>query len=120
MNILRGRKKSSDAFTEKLLPIRVIITRRRGNLTYVFEIDGYKGETSGEIHYKASEVARIEKFFNANEGIYGFSANNIGLILNSETPLAVASESIPTGSLAGLEEIFRLQPQAQTILPQPI
>ena len=118
--MLKGKRSSSDVYSEKLLPIRVTITRSRGNLTYVFEIDGFKGEQTGEIHYKASEVARIEKFLNSNQPIYSFNASNVGLVLNFETPLAIAEESIPTGTLAGLEEIFRLQPQAQTTLPQPI
>lgn len=120
MNILKGRKSSSDAYSEKLIPTRVTITRQRGSLTYVFEIDGFRGEHTGQIHYKGSEVSRIEKFLASNNPIYSFTASNIGLILSFETPLAVAAESIPTGTLAGLAEIFRLQPQAQTKLPQPV
>lgn len=118
MNILRGRKKSSDAFSEKLLPTRVTISRQRGALAYIFEIEGFVGERTGEIHYKASEVSRIEKLLNEHQGISEFKASNIGLILYSETPLAVASESVPTGTLVGVDEIFRLQPQANTRVPE--
>lgn len=118
--MLKGKRSSSDAYSEKLIPTRVTITRQRGNFSYVFEIDGFRGERTGEIHYKGSEVSRIEKFLASNNPIYSFTTSNVGLILNFETPLAVASESIPTGTLAGLAEIFRLQPQAQTRLPQPI
>jgi hypothetical protein len=117
----QGNKYPSDKYSEKLIPTRVLITRKRGELSYVFEIDGYRGEKTGEIHYKASEVARIEKFFKSKNPIYSFTVSTIGLILNLETPLAVATESISTGTLFGLNEIFRLQPsQARTHLPQPI
>ena len=118
--MLKGKRSSSDAYSEKLIPTRVTITRKRGNLTYIFEIDGFRGEQTGEIHYKASEVSRIEGFLRSNQAIYSFHVSNIGLVLNFETPLALAAESMPTGTLAGLYEIFRLQPQGQTKLPQPI
>lgn len=118
--MLKEKRSDSDVYSEKLIPTHVIITRRRGNLTYVFEIDGFKGERTGEIHYKGSEVSRIEKILASNNPIFSFTSKTTGLILNFETPLAVASESIPTGTLARFEQIFRLQPQAQTKLPQPV
>jgi hypothetical protein len=118
--MLKGRKSASDIYSEKLIPTRVIITRLRGNLKYVFEIDGFRGESTGEIHYKGSEVSRIEKLLASNNPIISFTSSTTGLILNSETPLAIASESIPTGTVAQFEEIFRLQLQSQTRLLQPI
>lgn len=118
--MLKGKKESSDAYSEKLIPTRVTVKRKRGNFSYVFEIEGFRGETTGEIHYKGSEMARIEKFLKSNDAIYSFTTSNVGLVLNFETPLAVASESIPTGTLAGLEEIFKLQSKAQTTFSQPV
>jgi hypothetical protein len=118
--MLKGKRNSSDAFSEKLIPTRVTITRQRGDLTYVFEIDGFKGEKTGEISYKVSEISRIENFLKSNDPFYSFNSRTIGLIVNYETPMVVAAESIPTGTLAGLEEIFKLQSQAQTRLPQPV
>ena len=116
--MLKGRKNSSDAYSEKLLPTRVTVTRRRGDFTYVFEIDGYRGEKTGEISYKASEVKKIEKFMASNNPIYSFVSDTTGLILNYESPMIVASESVPTGTLASYEAIFRLQPQGGTSLPR--
>jgi hypothetical protein len=117
--MLKGRKNSSDVYSEKLIPTRVTITRRRGDYTYVFEIDGFRGARTGQIHYKGSEVSRIEKFLASNNPIYSFTSTNVGLILGFENPMIVASESIPTGTLAASDEIFRLQPGTQQIsLPQ--
>jgi hypothetical protein len=112
--MLKGRKRSSDAYSEKLIPTRVTITRKRGNLTYVFEIDGFRGERTGQIYYKGGEVSRIENFLSLNNAIYSFTTSNIGEISGFETPLAVTSESKPTGTLAGIADIFGMQFQAQT------
>ena len=49
--MLKGKRNSSDAFSEKLIPTRVTITRQRGDLTYVFEIDGFKGPTGHTIYF---------------------------------------------------------------------
>ncbi len=116
--MLKGKRNSSDAFSEKLLPTRVTITRKRGDFTYVFEIDGYRGEQTGEISYKASEIKRIEDFLNSGNPIYSFTSQTRGLILNWESPMIVAGGSIPTGTLAQYESIFLLQRHAQTILPE--
>lgn len=118
--MLKGKRKSSDAYSEKLIPTRITITRQRGDFTYVFEIEGYRGEQTGEISYKASELKKIEKFMASNNPIYSFVSDNVGLILNYEAPMIVAAESIPTGTLARYEEIFKLQKHGKTILPQPV
>jgi hypothetical protein len=117
--MLKGKKSSSDAYSEKLIPTRVTITRQRGNLTYVFEIDGFRGEHTGQIHYKGSEIERVEHFLKSNNVIYAFTVSTKGLVSYLEIPQIVTSSSQPTGNLTGLEDIFRLQPRTQQIrVPQ--
>ncbi len=115
------RNKYSDEYSERLIPTRVTITRRNGNLVYVFELDGYVGEHTGEISYKGSEVERIECLMKSNNANQFFSLNNIGPVFSFETPQATTSEgSLPTGTVLGLDSIFKVMAQKQTNLFMPI
>ncbi len=115
MVLLKDRNKYSDDYSEKLIPTRVTITRQHGNLLYVFEVDGYIGEKTGEISYKGSEVERIERLMKSNNAIQFFSLNNVGPVFSFETPQAITSEgSLPTGTALGLDAIFKVMPQEKT------
>lgn len=119
--MLRGRKSASDKHSEKLIPIRVTITRKRGNFKYIYVIDGHRGEQTGEIYYKASEIKKIEHSLRSNSAIQSYMFNNIGLALNFETPQAIVyPESPPSGSVSGLSEIFNMQPNEKILFTQTI
>lgn len=46
---------------ERLIPHHVGLIRSINGYTFRFAIDGYIGEDSGEIYYKASEITKVEK-----------------------------------------------------------
>lgn len=110
----RERRNYSDEYSENLIPTRVTITRQRGHLTYVFEIDGYVGERTGEVHFKGSEVSRIDRMME-NQAIQSYTLHNLGLVVNFETPNVVAANGMSTGSAMTSLEAYG-QPESKTIV----
>jgi hypothetical protein len=116
----RGNRKSEfDDYTEKLIPTRVTITKQRGNFTYVFEIDGFKGAETGQVYYKGKDVLEVERFMESGQAIRTIKLRNYGLVLNFETPQAFLTPgALPTGTAIALPEIYRMLPAPQTTLCQ--
>ena len=112
----RGKRKSEfDDYTEKLVPTRVTITRQRGDVTFVFEINGFKGADTGQIYYKGKDVLEIERFLDKKNAIQIQEFSRTGLALNFETPQTVVSSDITGAYLPSLAyELFR--PRNNTIL----
>jgi hypothetical protein len=110
------RKKSEfEDYTEKLIPIRVTITRQRGNLTYVFDIAGFRGVESGQIYYKGKDVLEVERFMERNNVIHAQVIEGLGWVLSFETPQTLTSPSFSsTDTVIARPEIFGIQPGTKT------
>ena len=63
-------------------------------VTYVFEIDGFKGAETGQIYYKGSDVAEMDRFLASNNAIRSYNFSNLDLIMDFKTPQAISSPEI--------------------------
>jgi hypothetical protein len=116
----RGKRKSEyEDYTEKLIPTHVTITRERGDVTFVFEINGFKGTDTGQIYYKGKDVLEIERFLDKRDAIQIQEFSKVGLVLNFETPQTVTSSNI-SGAYPPIlaPEIFR--PRNTMLLTIPV
>lgn len=112
-NIIKSEYKD---YTEKLIPIHVTITKKHGNVTFVFPINGYRGEKTGKIYYKGKDLLEVERIMKNNHIIHGQNFPNLGLVLTFSTPETVMTESLPTNTNVFVSKMSSLRPETQNTL----
>lgn len=112
-NIVKSEYKD---YTEKLVPIHVTITKKHGNVTFTFSINGFRGEDTGQIYYKGKDVLEVERIMNTNHVIHGHNIPNLGLVLTFSTPETVMVETLPTNTNLFLSKLSSIRPETQTTL----
>lgn len=116
----RERKTEFQNYSERLIPTRVTITRQRGNFKYSFEIDGFKGERTGQIYYKGSEVSKIEHSLQAKDAISSYRSNNFGLVIQFQTPQAFLYPEVDSSvTISEVPQDFGTQNRPNTWRAQP-
>jgi len=108
------REKSDFAdYTEKLIPTRVTITKQRGDITFVFDINGFRGAETGQIYYKGKDMLEVEQLLKANNVVRGQNIPNLGWVCEFTTPETVVGESITTGTVISVLREAKIQPETQ-------
>jgi hypothetical protein len=109
---LEKKKSEYEDYTEKLIPILVSITRQHGNITYAFDIDGFRGSETGQIYYKGKDVLEIERFLSSNNIIHAQVISGLGLVLSFKTPQTV------TGSATSVTNLLNIKSRKTNIFYQ--
>ena len=109
-------KREYKDYTEKLVPIHVTITKKHGNVTFAFNINGFRGENTGQIYYKGKDVLDVEQIINTNHVIHGHNIPDLGLVLTFSTPETVMAESLPTNTNLFLSKLSSIWPETQNTL----